>query len=138
MEAVGDLDRLGRAFADAVGIGAGAVTSDDLDTRVGLEPSLQGFGLPVGQQLEGAWLFQVADDRAVMLTTAERPVIDANHPRCPGRFQVDGPDQAQQGGGAERHGEPTGQPRPLFAAECQTESPVEGCAAGSSGAPWAW
>jgi hypothetical protein len=51
MEAVGHLDRLGdrlgRAFADAVGIGAGAVARDDLDTRTGLEPGLQGFGLPV-------------------------------------------------------------------------------------------
>ena len=32
MKAVGDLDRLGSALADAVCIGAGPITGDDLDT----------------------------------------------------------------------------------------------------------
>lgn len=121
VEAVGDLDCFWRTLADAVGIGAGPIACDDLDARMSLEPVLQGFRLPVGQQLDGAWLFQVADHCPVVLTTAEGPVIDANHPRCPRRFQFDCPDQAQHCCRAERHRQATGQPGALFAAERQAD-----------------
>jgi hypothetical protein len=102
MKTIGDLDRLGSALADAVGIGTGPVTGNDLDTGMLFQPRRQRLGLPVGQQVERAFPLQVADDRAVMLSTAEGEVIDVEHVRRLGGLQADRPNQARQGVGAER------------------------------------
>ena len=58
--AVGDLDRLRRPLADAVGVGTGAVAADDLDAGMALEPGRQRLGLPVGQQVDDAAALEVA------------------------------------------------------------------------------
>ncbi|WP_203159561.1 hypothetical protein [Methylobacterium aquaticum] len=41
-----------------------------------------GGGLAVGQQVDDLASFQIAQDRAVALTTPPGPIVDAEHPRC--------------------------------------------------------
>ena len=52
VEPVGHLDRLRSTGANAVGVGAGAVTGHDLDTGVRLQPGGDGLGLAIGQQVD--------------------------------------------------------------------------------------
>jgi hypothetical protein len=103
MKTIGDLDRRGSALADAVGKGAGPVAGDDLGTGMLFEPRCQRLGLSVGQQVDRASAFEISEDRAVMLATAEGEVIDAKHTCRFGGLQDDRPNQAQHGVGAERH-----------------------------------
>jgi hypothetical protein len=121
MKPISDLDRLGSALADAVGKGAGPVAGDDLGTRMLFEPRCQRLSLTVGQQVDRASAFEIAEDRAVMLATPEGEVIDAQHTWRLGGFQDDRPDQAQHGVGAERHRQPAGQAGASFTAQRQTE-----------------
>src|SRR5439155_27351949 len=46
-----------------------------------LQPCLQGFAIPPGQEIEYAAALQIDQDRAVALALADGPVIDADHPR---------------------------------------------------------
>ena len=52
VEAVGHLDRLRSAGANAVGKGTGPVAGDDLDARMILQPGGDGLGTAIRQQLD--------------------------------------------------------------------------------------
>ena len=110
MPAVRDLDGLGRAAPDAVGVSAGAVARDDLDAGMALQPRPDGLRVAVGQQVDRAVALQVDDERAVASPAAPSPVIDAHHARCRGHRHRSGLDQAQQRVAADRHGKPRRQP----------------------------
>jgi hypothetical protein len=106
VEPVGDLDCLRSPGPNAVGIGAGPVTGDDLDAGMRLQPGGDRLGLAIGQEVDGAiGALQIHDQGAVALATAPGPVIDTDDARRRCRFNRDSPDQAQQGVAADRHGE---------------------------------
>ena len=65
VEAVRHLHRPGSAAAGALGIGAGAVTGDDLHTGVGAQPGGERAGLAVGQQRHRAAALEVHQHGAV-------------------------------------------------------------------------
>ena len=62
--AVRDLDGLGRAAANAVGVSTGAVTRDDVDAGMVAQPSPNRLRLAVGQNIDGTvaldWRSQAA------------------------------------------------------------------------------
>jgi hypothetical protein len=122
--AVGDLDRLRRAAADAVGVGAGAVTRDDLHAGVGPQPRPDGLRVAVGQQVDRAVALQVDDERAVAPATAPGPVVDADDARRRGHRQRRRLDQAQQRVAADRHGQPRRQAGAGFAPGAEGDAPL--------------
>jgi hypothetical protein len=79
--AVRDLDGLGRAAANAVGVSTGAVTRDDVDAGMVAQPSPNRLRLAVGQNIDGTVALQIDDDRAVALSLAPSPVVDADDAR---------------------------------------------------------
>jgi hypothetical protein len=122
MKTIGDLDRLGSALADAVGKGAGLVVGNDFRTAVLFKPRCQRLGLSVGQMVDCASAFEIADNPAVMLATPEGDVIDAEYTRRFGGLQDDRLDQAQHSAGAERHPQPAGETGAGFTAQRQAEA----------------
>src|SRR3954447_21842369 len=106
VEAIGNLDRLRSAGANAVGEGAGAVAGDDLDAGMRLQPGGDGLGRAVGQQVD--WLvgaLEMYDNGAVAPAAAPGPVIDTDDARRRWRLDGNGPDQTQKRVAADRHGE---------------------------------
>jgi len=75
--AVRDLDGLGRAAANAVGVSTGAVTRDDVDAGMVVQPSPDRLRLAVGQDINGTVALQIDDERAVALSSTPSPVVDA-------------------------------------------------------------
>jgi len=59
MPAVSDLDRLRSPLPRAIGIGAGAVATNDLDAGMRPQPGGEGLRRAVGQQIDGAVAFEV-------------------------------------------------------------------------------
>jgi hypothetical protein len=53
MKAVGDLHRLGSSRSGAFRISAAAIPDDDLHAGMLLQPSRQGFAVPIRQQIDG-------------------------------------------------------------------------------------
>lgn len=117
MPAVRDLDRRWRA----VGVSPRAVTGDDLDTRVRPEPSGQGLGLPIRQQVDDLVALEIDQGGAVAVAAPERPVVDAQHPGWRSNHRGLAHHQAQQRVRADRHGEPLGQPSAGLAAGDQAD-----------------
>jgi hypothetical protein len=52
VEAVGDMDGVGGAEPCGLGVGGGAVTADDLHTRVDGQPGAHGLHGAIGQQVD--------------------------------------------------------------------------------------
>jgi hypothetical protein len=77
METISDLDSLGRALNSALGILIAAITTDDLDPRVVLQPRREGVGRSLGQEVYHPAAFQVAENRAVVLTLLPGPIVHA-------------------------------------------------------------
>ena len=78
MPTIRSLNGLWRSQPDALGVGAGAIAGDDFDLRMGCQPSGNGFGLAIRQQLDGSVAFEIDDDGAVAAAAAPRPVINAD------------------------------------------------------------
>jgi len=110
VEPVGDLDRVRRAGPGAVGVGAGAVSADDLDAGVRGQPVRQRLRVAAFEEVQRGAGLDVDDQRAVVLAAADREVVDPGHPRrC--RCRVgDGHDEPQQGLPGRRDGQAGGQP----------------------------
>src|SRR5262249_46163283 len=79
MEAVGDLDGLWRAFGCAFGIRASAITRNDADGGVLLEPGRECLRITVFEQRDRAVLFKVDNDGAVALAFFPGPVVNSNN-----------------------------------------------------------
>jgi hypothetical protein len=134
MPAVSDLDGLGRAGAGPLGVSSGAVAADDLDARMFTEPFLHGCGFAVGQQVDDPSPFQINDDRAIVLSLAEGPVIDADIAGRWGRLVGSTLDAAEQGIGAGRHIQTFGQTATGLAAQGEADDAVGvGQAGGGAG-----
>jgi hypothetical protein len=81
MEAISDLNRVRRTSSRATDILWATVTSNDLDTRMLLEPGFEDCGTPLGQQIDWTTLFQIEQNGAIPLAFAERKIINAQHAR---------------------------------------------------------
>jgi len=81
MPAISDLNRLGPALGGAGAIAAPAIAGDDLDARTRGQPSGDRRRLAVRQQVDDLPPLQIADQCAVPMALAPRPVVDADHTR---------------------------------------------------------
>src|SRR5690348_6202507 len=81
MKAIRHLQGLRGPSAGSLGIGAAPVPDYDLHAGMLLQPGRQRLALSVGQQVDGAALFQIDEDRAIVMALAERPVVDTEHAR---------------------------------------------------------
>src|SRR5690349_19467851 len=129
MPPIGDLDGLWRSLAGSVGIGAGTIAHDDLYAGMAPQPYRQGFRLAVGQEIDDAVTFQIAQDRAVVLAFAPRPVINTENTDIRHRIGNRLADAAQQRRGADWDCHLARQARAGIAAQCQGHGVVQGAKA---------
>ena len=78
VELVGDLPRPRRALVRALGERTAAITADDLDARMPLEPARGHSCGAFGKQIEHLPSLQVHDDGPVSGALAPSPIIDAH------------------------------------------------------------
>jgi hypothetical protein len=114
--AIGHLHGAGRAATGSIGIKAGAITRDNLDPWVALQPVGHAVRVAVRQQIQNAIALQVADDCSIPLSAPPRPIIDAynrggNEIRHRGR-----PDHSEQCIAAHRHRQSVREARARLAA----------------------
>ena len=95
MPAIGDLSGFQSGLRDGAAIAAVAVPGDHLDLRMGTQPSFNRGRLAIQQQIDHPASFQIADQRAVALTLAPGPVVDAYDP-CFSRTSAIAMSQASQ------------------------------------------
>jgi len=121
MPSIGDLQGVWRAVARSFGVGPGPVPADDLHSRVGWQPRGEGRSGAVGQHIDRAAGLDVDQDRAVVVSTAQREIVHTQNARG-WSFRVgQGPDQAQQGHSADRCGQTAGQSRAGASAQRQRD-----------------
>src|SRR6516225_6521086 len=77
MKSIGDLLCRGRSEGRPFGIEATPITGDRYHLRMILQPFRKALAGPVRQQINDAVKIQVDQDRAVVLTFAPSPVVDA-------------------------------------------------------------
>ena len=99
-------------------IGTGAISRHDLDLRMLPQPLRERRRLAVGQQRYRPPSLQVDQHRAVGMTLAQRPVVDAEDQGCHLHWQGRCPDQPQQRVARGRHAQPP--------AQTSTSRPTEG------------
>ena len=122
--AVGDLHRVRQGARDGTAIAAVAVPGDDLDAGTRPQPGLHRRGLAIRQQVDHPVPLQIADQRAVTLTTPPRPVINADDARFAARGLLrGGPNAAQEGILADRQQEPPGERLRGTSAKSKAEVP---------------
>lgn len=81
---IGNLHRLRRSCCCCLRIQAGAITADNLRSRMSAKPFRGAFRTAVRQQIDDLSTFQVAEDRAISMPLAPCPVIDTQYPRSLG------------------------------------------------------
>ena len=65
VEAMGDLDGIGRALLAAFGVRAGAIADDDLDARVATEPVGEHVGRAIVEQIDRSVRLEIDEQRAI-------------------------------------------------------------------------
>ncbi len=117
MPAIGHLDDPWRPFPGRLGVGRCAITTDNLDTRVSLEPVNQRLRFPLREQLNDPALLEVDQDGAVVVALAEGPVINPEHSWRWLLAQRCAPHQPQQRCWTDRHAEAGDDAGTRFAAQ---------------------
>jgi hypothetical protein len=103
MEAVSNLDRVGRTLCGAFGKRASTITRDNRHTRMGLQPGREGRGTGIGKQLKWPPGTEVNQDGFEIQAFAIGPLVHAEE-RGRHRFsQSCAADQAQDGGWTHGH-----------------------------------
>jgi hypothetical protein len=119
MKAVGDLPRLRRTAAHAVGIGPVPIAADDPNRGMRLQPRGDRISRADREHIHHVTALQIDENRAEMLLPLlPRPVVDADdaNRRVSGRRRGRACDSADHAVGADHHAEPTQQPRTSAAA----------------------
>jgi hypothetical protein len=80
MPPIGHLHSVWRALRDAIGISAGTITGDDLDTGMLTQPVGDCRRFAVRQQIDDGILLEVHKHRAVSMTSPPCPIINPKHP----------------------------------------------------------
>jgi hypothetical protein len=121
MPPIEDLLGLWGAKGGPTRILCGAVTAQDEDAWMRLEPRSKGIGRAVGPQVDRPMALQVYQQGAIGAPTTHRPIIDPKDGRrWHGRIRQLA-DEPQQGIGAGGHMKLGAQPRPGFATKGETE-----------------
>jgi hypothetical protein len=112
MKAIRDLNGIRGSLPSALRVGAAAVTSNDLDAGMRLQPVGQCLGPPIGEQVDHAAALEVHQDRAILLAFALGPVVHPEHARHDGARRCALLQPAQERIAAGAHSQSGGQPRP--------------------------
>jgi hypothetical protein len=109
------------------GVETTPIADNDLDAGVLAQPDRKASGITVGQEINNAPQFKVAQDGAVGLSRSPRSFIDPEHARCRRLLNLDRPDHAQQRSAADRYGQIVGQAGARSPAESQSEPLLLSC-----------
>jgi hypothetical protein len=101
--AVGYLDGLGSTGAGAIGVGAGTIAADNLDSGMGFEPVGQGGSLAVWQHVYESAGDHVQQDRPVDPALAQGEIVHTEHRDLANLRLGSPPQQPQQRVAADRH-----------------------------------
>ena len=110
-------------FNSHVGIGAGAVATNDRDAGMRAQPGGEGLRRAVGQQIDRAVALEVDDDAAVASPPASAPVVDADDARRRCLYGRVGVDEAQPRHATHPNALVTRQPCARFPAERPDDAP---------------
>src|SRR3954447_10487598 len=116
MPAIRHLYRLRRSLGCPLGITTGAVTTDDLDTRVSLEPSGKTLCGTVWQKVYHRASFQIDQNRAIAMSSTPSPIVNAQHTRDPTIADDELAHATQQRIRTRRHPQSPGYAPPRFCA----------------------
>ena len=118
---VSHLDSAGRTLCGAIRIGPGAITANDLDTWVLLQPGRECFSSAIRQEIHGTLSLQVDEDGAILAALLPGPVVNAQHAGCWCIGCLLPSNQSQQRVRTGRYFEPVNKPCASFAAQGQAE-----------------
>src|SRR3546814_21046112 len=79
MPAIGHLHGPWSSAPCSLGIKVGAITRDNPDPRVALQPVGHAVRIAIRQQIQTAIPLQIADDRYIPLPAPPRPILDAEN-----------------------------------------------------------
>lgn len=132
MPAIGDLLGMGQRDAHGLRVGTGPIPRDDLDGRVPAQPLRRSGSLAANENLDGLTSLQIDNDRSVVVTTSDGPVIDPNYPRLVTRpSNVCAPQLTQHRVRTGVQPQRSSQPGGGFASERMTKS-LQGAGLGAS------
>ena len=132
---VRNLDGLGCAGANAVGVSTRAVSRDDLDAGMTVQPRSDRLRVAIGQHVDRTVALEIDDERAVALSSAPSPVVDADDVGRRHRGQGCRSDQAQQRVAADRHGQARRQAGAGFASCAESDGALRLGEAGGASHP---
>jgi hypothetical protein len=81
MPAISHLNGSRECLARGFGIDTAAVSTYDLGARMRAQPSCDGVGIAIRQQVDDLALLKITEDRAVTMALLPCPVIDAKYAR---------------------------------------------------------
>ena len=73
--------RLWRSLPGTICKRASTIPADDLHTRMGKPPLVEGFGFSIGKEVDGNPPFEIDEDRSIAPPAAKRKIIHAQYPR---------------------------------------------------------
>src|SRR3546814_20295744 len=79
MPAIGHLHGPWSSAPCSIGIKVGAITRDNLDPRVAIQPVGHAVRIAIRQQIQNAIALQIADDRSLPLPAPPRPLLAAHN-----------------------------------------------------------
>lgn len=121
VEAIEDLLGLRGTGAHALGEDLGAVAGDDLDARMGAQPSGDAPGVTIGQEIDDGMPFEIDDHGPVAPPASPCPLVDPDNARLGLCRQRRRTHEAHEGIGTHRHRETMGHTGGGCTAEGETE-----------------
>jgi hypothetical protein len=76
---IGYLDCVGRGFRCRFSVQTGSITTDDLGSRMSLEPLRSALRAAIRKQIDDLATFKVTENRAIAASLAPCPIVDAKH-----------------------------------------------------------
>lgn len=96
MPAIGNLDCSRSTTCCSLGVGTAAVTANNLNPWVCMQPSTHTGSRAIGEQVNWAMGFEIDQDCSIGLASPARPVVDAQHSRRCRRRQWSATNQAKK------------------------------------------
>ncbi len=119
VEAVGNLHRLRGSAAGSSGIVPRAITTDEFDTWMGLEPAFQAAGGAVSKQIDDVMILQVNQNGAIGDVATKCPIVYSKMGRRGMRRQWGPTNEPQKGIRTTSGLEHAGYASARFAAQCK-------------------
>jgi hypothetical protein len=94
VEPIGNLHGVRRTSATSIGIGAAAISDNDLHAGMGLQPLNQRVGITTGKDVDGLVAFDIDEHRGVARPPPQRKIVDTQHAWCRNRGLAQHSDQS--------------------------------------------